>query len=318
MNSPMGGEQAAHSYSTSSTPSSLSKKPRRRRPPWRRKLFPYLLVAPAVIYLFAITLYPGVYAIYQSFFFVRFDEWNFVGLDNYRELFTDDEFWQALWNTVVIGGIALCIEFVVALTLAALAYRDPFIRGWRLVFLMPMLFMPSAVSFIWKLAFNDGRVISDLLMAVGFIDSPLDFLGNVSLARLSLIITDVWQWTPFLFIIFVAALQGQDPEIEEAARLDGASWWKVFMFVSLPIMRPIIAVALILRGIDITTMFASVFIITGGTPGGTTETISYFIYRIGFKTFNFGYASAASFVMLVITIVVAQVFIKRFFRSGRD
>jgi len=293
------------------------RKPARRRPAWRRRLFPYLLVAPAVLYLLTITLYPGIYAIYQSLFFVRFDTWTFVGLDNYRELMGDEEFWMAMWNTVVIGGWALAIEFTIALTLAVLAYRDPFIRGWRIVFLLPMLFMPSAVSFIWKLAFNDGRVISDLLMGIGLIDGPLDFLGNVGLARLSLIVTDVWQWTPFLFIIFVAALQGQDPEVEEAARLDGASWWKLFWNISLPIMKPIIAVALILRAIDITTMFTSVFIITGGTPGGTTETISYFIYRIGFKTFNFGYASAASFVMLVITIVVAQLFVKRFFITSR-
>ncbi len=290
----------------------------RRRPLWRRKLFPYLLVAPAVIYLMAITLYPGVYAIYQSLFFVRFNEWTFVGLENYRELFADADFWASLWNTFVIGGIALTIEFVVALSLAVLCYRDKFIRGWRIIFLVPMLFMPSAVSYIWKLAFNDGRVISDLLTRLGLIDARLDFLGNVDLARLSLIVTDVWQWTPFLFIIFVGALQGQDAEIEEAARLDGASWWSLFWNISLPIMRPIIAVALILRAIDITTMFASVFIITGGTPGGTTETISYFIYRMGFKTFNFGYASAASFVVLVATIIIAQLFVKRFFHSGKD
>jgi len=291
---------------------------RRRRPLWRRKLFPYLLVAPAVIYLLGITLYPGIYAIYQSFFYVRFNDWTFAGLGNYRELFADRDFWQAMWNTLVIGGFALAIEFVLALGLAVLAYRDPFIRGWRILFLVPMLFMPSAVSFIWKLAFNDARVISDLLMGIGLLDGPIDFLGNVAMARLSLIVTDVWQWTPFLFIIFVAALQGQDPEIEEAARLDGASWARLFWNVSLPIMKPIIAVALILRAIDITTMFTSVFIMTGGTPGGATETISYFIYRIGFKTFNFGYASAASFVMLVLTILVAQLFVKKFFISGRE
>ena len=137
------------------------------------------------------------------------------------------------------------------------------------------------------------------------------------LARLSLVITDVWQWTPFLFIIFVAALQSQDAETEEAARLDGASWPQVFWNVSLPMIMPVIAVALVLRGIDIVTMFTSVFIITGGTPGGATETVSYFIYRNGFKRFDFGYASAASVIVLIITIVVAQTFVKRFFRSGR-
>jgi multiple sugar transport system permease protein len=202
--------------------------------------------------------------------------------------------------------------------LAYHAYRDPWVKGWRILFLMPMLFMPSAVAFLWKMAFFDGRVVSDLLMRAGLVDSAIPFLSSIWLARMTLIVADVWQWTPFLFIIFVAGLQSQDQEIEEAARLDGASWFQIFWNISLPLMRPIIAVAVVLRGIDISTIFASVSIMTAGTPGGMTETISYFIYRTGFRMFNFGYASAASVVMLVLTIIVAQTVVKRAFRSGRD
>ncbi len=282
-----------------------------------RRLFPYLLVAPAVLYLLAITLYPGIFAIWQSFHFVKFGPWQWTGWDNYQQLFADREFWAALWNTLVMGSIALTLQCALALLLAYHAYRDPFVRGWRIIFLVPMLFMPSAVAFLWKLAFNDGRIVSDLLMRVGLIDANIAFQSSIPLARMTLILADVWQWTPFLFIIFVAALQSQDEEIEEAARLDGASWAAIFWNISLPLMRPVIAVAVILRGIDITTMFANVFIMTKGTPGGSTETISYFIYRIGFKTFNFGYASAASVLMLILTIIVAQVLVKRAFRSGR-
>jgi multiple sugar transport system permease protein len=282
-----------------------------------RRAFPYFLVAPAVLYLMMITLYPGIYAIYQSFFSVTFTAWNPVGFDNYNELFADSEFWAALWNTFVIGGIALTLECIIALTLAYFAYRDPFIRGWRIVFLMPMLFMPSAVAYIWKLAFTDARVVSDLLMRLGIVEENIAFVSSVPLARLMLIVADVWQWTPFLFIIFVAALQSQDEEIEEAARLDGASWPAIFWNISLPLMRPVIAIAVILRGIDITTMFASVYIMTQGTPGGATETISYFIYRQGFRTFNFGYASAASVIMLIATIIIAQVVVKRAFQTSR-
>ncbi|ACP23391.1 putative permease component of ABC transporter (plasmid) [Sinorhizobium fredii NGR234] len=204
------------------------------------------------------------------------------------------------------------------MTVAFFCYRDPFVRGWRIVFLMPMLFMPSAVAFIWKLAFNDGRVISDLLMSVGLASNNVDWLSSVWLARLTLIVADVWQWTPFLFIIFVGALQGQDEEIEEAARLDGASWSSIFWNISLPMMRPIIVVAVTLRGIDITTMFTNVYIMTQGTPGGATETMSYFIYRQGFRMFNFGYASAASVLMLLITIVIAQTIVRRAFKSGKS
>ena len=184
--------------------------------------------------------------------------------------------------------------------------------------MLPMLFMPSAVSFLWKLLFNDGRVIADLINRLGINVGTIDWMGSTFNARLVLVVTDIWQWTPFLFIIFVAALQGQDKEIEEAARLDGASWTKIFFNISLPMMRPVIAIGLVLRGIDILTMFASVHIITQGTPAGHTETLSYFIYRTAFKSFDFGYASAISVIVLIVTIILAQTVVRRFFKSGRD
>ena len=290
---------------------------RRRRSPALRAAFPYLLLAPAITYLLVITLYPGLFAIYQSLFVVKFLNWNWTGLGNYAAILKDREFWAALGNTAVIGGISLIMQTAIALAVAYFAYRDPFIRGWRIVYLMPMLFMPSAVAFIWKLAFNDGRVISDILMSIGLIDSYVDWLGSVWLSRLTLIVADVWQWTPFLFIIFVAALQGQDQEIEEAARLDGASWPSIFWNISLPMMQPVIVVAVTLRGIDITTMFTNVYVMTQGAPGGASETMSYFIYRQGFRMFNFGYASAASVLMLIMTVIIAQTVVKRAFHSGK-
>ena len=180
-----------------------------------------------------------------------------------------------------------------------------------------MLFMPSAVAFIFKLGFLDARIVGDLLMRVGLIEDHLAIQSSIWLSRLMLIIADVWQWTPFLFIIFVAALQGQDQEIEEAARLDGASWPSIFFNISLPLMRPVIAVALILRGIDITTMFTNVHIVTKGGPAFGTETISFLIYRTGFKFFNFGYAAAMSVIMLILTILIAQLVVKRAFVSSR-
>ncbi|SMX37930.1 carbohydrate ABC transporter permease [Maliponia aquimaris] len=290
----------------------------KRRSKRMKAMLPYLLVAPAVIYLLLITLYPGIFAITQSLYNVKFGPWQWVGLGNYAKLWSDYQFWGALWNTLVMGSISLALQCVIALALAFYAYRDPWVRGWRIIFLVPMLFMPSAVAFIYKLAFLDGRVIADLLMKVGLVDGNIAYQSSTWLSRMILILADVWQWTPFLFIIFVAGLQGQDEEVEEAARLDGASWYAIFFNISLPMMKPIIAVALILRAIDITTMFTNVFIITKGGPAFGTETISYFIYRTGFKFFNFGYASAASVVMLIVTIVIAQSIVKRAFVSARS
>ena len=289
----------------------------RRRPKWRKTWFPYLLVAPAVIYLLLITLYPGVYAVIQSFYAVKFGPWNPVGWANYAKLWDDYQFWGALRNTLIIGSISLTLETVIALALAFFAYRDKWVQGWRIVFLIPMLFMPSAVAFIFKLGFLDARVISDLLMRIGLIESNLAIQSSIWMSRSMLILADVWQWTPFLFIIFVAALQGQDEEIEEAARLDGASWPAIFFNISLPLIRPVIAVGLILRGIDITTMFTNVHIVTKGGPAFGTETMSFLIYRTGFKFFNFGYASAMSVIMLILTIIIAQLVVKRAFVSAR-
>lgn len=314
----MSNSSLAEAGTVQTAPAKSAPKQFRRRSKRLRTWFPYLLVAPAVIYLMLITLYPGVFAVIQSFHAVKFGPWQPVGFANYIKLFNDYQFLGAMRNTFIIGSISLIIQCVIALTLAFYAYRDPWVQGWRIIFLVPMLFMPSAVAFIYKLAFLDARVVSDLLIRVGLIDGNLAIQSSIWMSRGLMIAADVWQWTPFLFIIFVAALQGQDQEVEEAARLDGASWFAIFWNISLPLMKPVIAVALILRAIDITTMFANVFIITKGGPAFGTETISYFIYRTGFKFFNFGYASAASVVMLILTIIVAQLIVKRAFVSSRS
>jgi multiple sugar transport system permease protein len=289
--------------------------PIRRRSSSMRKAFPYFMLAPAVIYLLSITFWPGIYAVYRSLYGGKF-KLHWVGLENYKELLVDNAFWISIWNTFFLGSITLFVEFVIAMALAALVYRSGWARGWRIIFTLPMLFMPSAVSFLWKLLFNDGRVIADLIRRVGFDVGNIDWMGSVFNARFVLVVTDVWQWTPFLFIIFVAGLQGQDKEIEEAARLDGASWPKIFFNISLPMMQPVIAIAMVLRGVDIISNFAGVQIITQGTPGGATETLSYFIYRTAFKSFEQGYASAASVLVLIVTIIMAQTLVRRFFKSG--
>ena len=275
---------------------------------------PYLLIAPAIVYLIGITFYPFIYALRQSLYETSVGMEFWAGLSNFRMLFVDASFWHALANTLIISGSALAIEAIVAMAVALAVYKDPWVRGWRIVFLLPMLFMPSAVAYMWKLLFFPGTsVVNDLLIRAGLVSGQLDWLGNTTLARVMLIATDVWQWTPFLFVIFLAGLQATDSEIEEAAELDGARWYHTFWYVTLPMMRPIIAIALVLRGIDLVTMFTKVSIMTKGGPGGNTETVSYFIYRIAFKEFNQGYAAAASIVVLVATIAIAMVVVRRVF-----
>jgi multiple sugar transport system permease protein len=295
----------------------MTTRPAIRRSPFMRKAFPYFLLAPAMIYLLLITLWPGIYAVYRSLYTGKFKlEW--YGLNNYRELIGDNAFWVSLWNTLFLGSITLFVEAVIAMGLAALVYRSGWARGWRIIFTLPMLFMPSAVSYLWKLLFNDGRVIADLVRRAGFDYGNIDWMSTAFSARFVLVVADVWQWTPFLFIIFVAGLQGQDKEVEEAARLDGASWSRIFFNISLPMMKPVIAIGLVLRGVDILNNMAAVNIITQGTPGGATETLSYFIYRTAFRSFEQGYASAASVLVLIVTIILAQTLVRRFFKSGTE
>jgi multiple sugar transport system permease protein len=289
----------------------------RRRSPFMRKAFPYLMVGPAVVYLLSITLWPGIFALYRSFYTGKF-KWDWVGTENYTTLFSDSHFWTAIWNTLLLGSITLAIEFGIALLLAALVYRSPWVKGWRILFMLPMLFMPSAVGYLYKLLFNDGRVMADLLNRVGLVNGGVDWMADTFLARFVLVVTDVWQWTPFLFIILVAGLQGQDKEIEEAARLDGASFGKMFWNISLPMLRPIIAIALVLRGIDLLNNMSAVAIITQGAPAGNTETLSFFIYRTAFRSFDHGYASAASVIVLIATIILAQILVRKFFKSGTE
>jgi multiple sugar transport system permease protein len=291
----------------------------RRRSPFMRKAFPYFLVGPAVVYLLFITLWPGIFAVYRSLFTGKFGwEKNFVGLENFQSLLVDEHFWIAAWNTLLLGSITLAIEFAIALLLAALVYRSPWVKGWRILFMLPMLFMPSAVGYLWKLIFNDGRVMADLFNKVGLATGGIDWMAHTLNARFVLVLTDVWQWTPFLFIILVAGLQGQDKEMEEAARLDGASFGAMFWNISLPLLRPIIAIALVLRGIDLLNNMSAVNIITQGSPAGATETLSYFIYRTGFRSFDQGYAAAASVLLLIATVILAQFLVRKFFRSGTE
>ena len=233
-----------------------------------RKAMPYLLVAPAVLYLLTITLYPGAFALWQSFYVVRFNQMIPAGIANYQMLLGDREFWAALGNTVIIGGIALALETVIAHGAGLLRLSRPLHP--RLAHRVPDADALHALG---------GRLHLEarLQRRPGHLGPPdaarpdrrATSTGSASvwLARTTLIVADVWQWTPFLFIIFVAGLQSQDQEIEEAARLDGASWPAIFWNISLPMMRPVIAVAVVLRGIDITTMFTNVYIMTQGTPG---------------------------------------------------
>jgi multiple sugar transport system permease protein len=163
------------------------------------------------------------------------------------------------------------------------------------------------VAVIWRLIYNPQfGVLNGTLRAMGFNPDALTWTSGESSAMASVILVDIWEWTPFLFLLLSAGLQAIPQEPLEAARMDGASSWQIFRDILLPLLKPVILLAILLRAMDLMRIFDQIFILTQGGPGFATETISLYIYRTAFRFFNFGYAAAMSFLGLALTIVFAR------------
>jgi multiple sugar transport system permease protein len=262
------------------------------------------MVAPALLLLLWITAYPLGYAVYMSVhnWQLTFPGRPWIAIDNYRELILDDpRFVNALERTAIIGGSALAIEFVVGFTLALFFWTA--FRGTRwlaTIVLVPMMISPVVVGFTARMGFTDSYGFVNQLIGLFIGHHPsIQWLADPTLAPLVIVLADVWQWTPFVFLIMLAGLMSVSQELVEAARVDGARRLQVLRYIVLPSMRNIIIIALILRGLELVKLFDVVQLTTRAGPGIATETISSYIYQLGFKDFNLGYAAAASFILLV-------------------
>jgi multiple sugar transport system permease protein len=261
-------------------------------------------VAPAVALLVALSIYPLLYSIQVSFT-GRAGEFTF---SHYVRLTQDRLFLQALGQTLLYTAAALAIEFVLGFALALLVDSLAHGRGFfRAGLLAPMLLPPVVVAVIWRLIYNPQfGVLNGTLRAMGFNPDALTWTSGESSAMASVILVDIWEWTPFLFLLLSAGLQAIPQEPLEAARMDGASSWQIFRDILLPLLKPVILLAILLRAMDLMRIFDQIFILTQGGPGFATETISLYIYRTAFRFFNFGYAAAMSFLGLALTIVFAR------------
>jgi len=261
-------------------------------------------VAPAVALLLALSIYPLLYSIQVSFT-GRAGEFTF---SHYVRLTQDRLFLQALGQTLLYTAVALTFEFVLGFALALLV--DSLARGrgfFRAGLLAPMLLPPVVVAVIWRLIYNPQfGVLNGTLRAMGFNPDALTWTSGESSAMASVILVDIWEWTPFLFLLLSAGLQAIPQEPLEAARIDGASSWQIFRDILLPLLKPVILLAILLRAMDLMRIFDQIFILTQGGPGFATETISLYIYRTAFRFFNFGYAAAMSFLGLALTIFFAR------------
>ena len=264
---------------------------------------PFLWTLPAVIVLACLSVYPTIFLLETS---LRTKSgW---GLGNFARLLEDRMLLVALLHTVIFLMIALAGELICGLGLAVLVDSMGRGKSWvRTMLLTPMLLPPVVAAVIWRLIYNPQfGLLNGTLRVAGVDTTRLTWTNGEGGALLSVIAVDVWEWTPFVFLLVSAGLQSLPSEALEAARVDGASRWQVFWGIELPLLRPVLVLAALLRGVDLMRIFDQVFILTQGGPGFATETISLYIYRTAFRFFDFGYAAAMSIVLLVLATVFAR------------
>lgn len=286
----------------------------------RRRIEGWLLVLPALLLIVALTIFPLIQALILSFqrWDLQSQEHPFIGLQNYRDALVDPRVWGAMQNTgiIVVGAVAL--EFLLGLGLALLFVGD--FKGKRFampLLILPVMVAPIVVGLTWRMLWdNQYGAINQTLSWIAGREVNIIWLGHRDSALFAMIVTDVWQWTPFMFLVLLAGLSGVNPELYEAAALDGAGWWQSLRDVSLPGISRVIAVAIIFRALDVFKVFDLVYMFTQGGPGTSTESISWYVYQLGFKFFRLGYASAVSFLIVIFLTIVATVYVARFVRGA--
>jgi len=277
----------------------------------REWLLPVIFIAPAIAVLLSLSIYPLIYSLtvslqQESAAGVR---WS---LGNFTRLASDDFFHAALVHTFVYACAALTCEFLLGLGLALLLNSR--IRGrsmFRASLLAPMMLPAVVAGVVWRLLLHSNfGALNGALKQFGINTESLTWTASPRLAMLSVVAVDVWQWTPFVFLVLLAGLQAIPQEPYEAALIDGSSRWQTFRHVTLPLLKPSILIVLLLRTMDLLRVFDQIFILTEGGPGFATETISLYIYRTAFRFFDFGYAAAMSFVLLALTNIISVIYIR--------
>lgn len=272
----------------------------------------HLFIWPAALIVLLVTLFPLVYSLsisFQSMRLVPPTPPRFVGLDNYAALLAQARFWQVLGNTSTIVFISVAFQYVIGFALAlALHARVPGERLFRVSFLLPMLMAPVAVALIWRMLLHSTLgPVNDFFSLLGLPHLP--FLTDSLLARTSIIVVEVWQWTPFVMLLMLAGLQSLPTSIYEAARLEDASPWQQFWGITFPLLLPLSAAVVFIRLIEGFKIIDVVFVLTGGGPGISTETLTLYAYQEGLKKFNLGYTSALSFTFLIAVILFGVVYL---------
>lgn len=274
-----------------------------------------LLIAPTVLIFCAVIIYPLVSALYLSLFkvFTPTLESSWVGLSNYRELLASGVFWQALVNTLIWTAGTLTLQIVLGIGMALVLHQNIWFRSLaRSLILFPYFISTVVAVLVWKWVFNDlYGILNHLLMRVGLIDMPIDYLGSMPNAMISVILVGAWKYFPFVVIAVLARLQTIPEPLYEAARIDGAGPVARFFDVTLPQLRDVLAVIIMLRAIWDFKEFDLIWLLTGGGPSSSTETLPIVVYRQAFALNQMGMAAAWAVSMMAILLVFMVVYIRR-------
>jgi len=271
------------------------------------------MAIPTVLFLLAICIYPLLNSLYLTF-----NEWSltsnkppkWIWLGNFWELIRDDRFWDSLKTTAVFTAGVVSIEMCIGMLLALSASRNTkFRQVCRSIILIPMMITPVVLGLIWKYMFNPENGIINYLLGLIGINGPI-WLGEPAPALPAVMIVDIWQWTPFVFLLLLSGIASLPPEVFEAARVDGASPRQMFRYITLPLLMPFMLVALLIRFIDSFKIFDTIFVMTRGGPANATESLSIYTYKVGLNFFRMGYAATLSYVILIIITFASQQFLK--------
>ena len=263
-----------------------------------------LYLGPAVLVMAAACLYPVLTAFQLAGFkWEMGTPWSsaqWVGLDNFISAFGNEQVWSSLWTTLLFAGVCVSAEMVLGIALA-LALEHP-VRGmavFRTIFILPMMIAPIAVGLAWRYMFDAQFGLINALLGL-FDIKAMTWLADPSLAFIAIVIADIWQWTPFVFIMMLAALASVDSAVLEAARIDGANWWQQIFLVKLPMVMHVIAITLMMRLIDAFRVLEVIYVLTFGGPGNSTEILALHIYKTAFVGQQMGVAAAVSVLLLVV------------------
>ncbi|MEO0496347.1 MAG: sugar ABC transporter permease [Pseudomonadota bacterium] len=277
----------------------------------RDRTLQYVLLIPAFLIVLATTLYPLGFSLATAFL-----DWDlrksprpgeFVGLDNFGHAVTESGFQNSLWVTTIFVVISVVLTVVLAMALALLLRRTGGLHTFtRIILILPFAMSPALIGVSYRFMFNpEFGVLAKGAAAIFPALEGTPWLANPDLAMGILIATDVWHWTPYMTFMCLGGLASVPRETEEAARMDGASTLRIIWEIVLPQMKGVIAVAAVLKTIFALKMFDQVVTLTGGGPGSSTETLAFFIHKVGFKWFDMGYASALAWILTIIMMAIS-------------